>query len=136
MPPKRNTIIPAAPDPTSVGIVPTLNQKIATAAATESASAQRSMLDVCGISNANGNARIGAVSRNTVWMANQTARLSTTPTAAAPMADKAALRALLLRSVSMKGATRKTHAKQGMNVTQVTSKPPKAPATIGESAPG
>src|SRR5262245_23507825 len=39
-----------------------------------------------------------------VWMANQMARFSTTPTTAAVIADKAALSALLPRRVSMNGA--------------------------------
>jgi hypothetical protein len=80
--------------------------------------------------------RTGTVSRNTVWIANQIARLSTTPTTAAVIADSAPLSALLPRNVSMKGAPRKIQRKQGVKVTQVASRPPSVPATIGESAPG
>src|SRR6266487_2744612 len=120
----------------SVGIMPTLNRKIAIAAATERARAHGSTVTKFGASNENGNARMGTVSRNTVWIANQMARLSTTPTTAAVMADKAPLSALLPRNVSMNGAPRKIQRKQGVNVTQVASKPPRVPAIMGASEPG
>src|SRR5262249_33970595 len=120
----------------TVGIMPTLNRKIAIAAATESARAHGSTLTKLGASNDNGNARTGTVSRNTLWIANQMARFKTTPTTAAVMADSAALSALLPRSVSTNGAPRKIHRKQGVNVTQVASKPPSVPAIMGASGPG
>ena len=75
------------------------------------------------------------VLRNMLWIANQTARLSTTPTTAAVIAEKAAPTALLARSVSTNGAPRKIHRKQGVKVTQVASRPPSVPASIGESPP-
>src|SRR5947209_20631570 len=102
----------------SVGIMPTLNRKMAMAAAMDRASAHGSTVAKFGASNDNGNARTGTVSRNTVWMANQIARLSTTPTTAAVMADKAPLSALLPRSVSMNGAPRKIQRKHGVKGTQ------------------
>ena len=59
-----------------------------------------------------------------------------TPTTAAVIADSAPASALLPRSVSMKGAPRKIQRKQGVKVTQVASRPPSVPASIGGSAPG
>src|SRR4051794_10282272 len=47
------------------------------------------------------------------------ARLSTTPTTAAVMAESAPFNALLPRNTSMKGAPRNIQRKQGVNVTQV-----------------
>src|SRR5215475_8048330 len=112
----------------SVGIMPTLNRKIAMAAATERARAHGSTVMRLGASNDNGNAWTGTVSRNTVWIANQMARFKTTPTTAAVMAESAALSALLPRRISTNGAPRKIQRKQGVNVTQVASKPPSVPA--------
>src|SRR5262249_60535749 len=89
-----------------------------------------------GASNNNGNARTGTVSRNTLWIANQIARLNTTPTTAAVMAESAALIALLPRRVSMNGAPRKIQRKQRVKVTQVGSRPPSVPASIGDNPPG
>ena len=83
-----------------------------------------------------GNARTGTVSRNTVWIANQMARFKITPTTAAVRADKAAFSDLLPRSFSTNGAPRKIHRKHGVNVTQVASKPPSVPASMGDSPPG
>src|SRR5713101_5908282 len=97
----------------SVGIMPTLNRKIATAAAMDRARAHGSTVAKFGASNDNGNVRTGTVSRNTLWIANQIARLSTTPTTAAVMADKAPLSALLPRSVSMNGAPEENPEKAG-----------------------
>src|SRR6266567_3381272 len=134
--PNRNRMIPAAQDPASVGIIPTLNRKIATAAATESASAHGSTLASFGASKASRKARTGSVSRKTVWIANQIARFSTTPTTAAVIADRAPLSALLPRRTSMKGAPKNIQRKHGVNVTHVASRPPSVPASIGGSAPG
>ena len=64
----------------------------------------------------------------TVLMANQTARLRTTPATAAVTAVRAAERARLPRRSSMKGAPRKIEAKQGAKVTQVARRPPRVPA--------
>src|SRR5581483_1862655 len=111
--------MPTAQHAPSVGSIPTLKRKMATAAATESSKAQTSTLANFGASNESGKARIGVVSRKTVWIANQIARFNTTPTTAAVMADSAALSALLPRSLSMNGAPRKIHRKQGVNVTHV-----------------
>src|SRR5262249_5168942 len=102
----------------SVEIIPILRRKIAMTAAIESASAHGLTLLHLGASKANGKARIGSTSLNTAWIANQTARFSTTPTTAAVIADRAPLSALLPLSVSMNGAPRKIHRKEGMNVTQ------------------
>src|SRR4051812_12552105 len=87
--PARYKTMLAAQHAASVGIIPTLNRKIAIAAASEMANAQPSMLAHRGASNASGPWRTGSNSRNTVWMANQTARLSTTPTTAAVIAERA-----------------------------------------------
>ena len=106
------------------------------AAAIESANASQSTLASRGASNANGKACTGTVSRNSEWIANQSARLSTTPTTAAVMAERAPFKALLPRSTSMNGAPRKIQRKQGVKVTQVASRPPSVPASIGESEPG
>ena len=65
--------MPGAQQAASVWIIPTLKRKMATAAATESASAQPLTLVRTGASNASGNARTGTVSRNTVWVANHMA---------------------------------------------------------------
>src|SRR5262249_9120352 len=120
----------------SVGIMPTLNRKIAMAAATERVRAHASTVRKFGASNDNGNARTGTVSRNTVWIANQMARFETTPTTAAVMAESAALGALLPRSLSTTGAPREIQSNEGVNVTHVPSKPPTVPAPMSASAPG
>src|SRR5262249_430582 len=91
----------------SVGIMPTLNRRIAEGAGRERRRAQRATVTKFGASNDNGNARTGTVSRNTLWIANQMARFKTTPTTAAVMAESAALSALLPRSISTNGAPRK-----------------------------
>src|SRR6266403_5206921 len=109
--------MPAMQQAASVGIIPTLKRKIATAAAIDSARAQRSTLRTFGASNDNGKMRTGTVSRKTVWIANQIARFKITPTTAAVIADKAALSAVLPRSFSMNGAPRKIQRKHGVNVT-------------------
>src|SRR5262249_36090676 len=134
--PSRYKTTPAPQHAASVGIIPTLKRKIAMAAASESASAHGSTLAGTGASNAIGNACTGTVARNTVWSANQHARLSMRPTTAGVMDDGAELSALLSRSVSMKGAPRKIQRKHGVNVTQVASRPPSVPASIGDNPPG
>src|SRR2546422_5840717 len=127
--------MPAAQQAASVGIIPVLNRKIATAAAAESASAQGSTLASTGASNDRPKPPTGRTSRNTVWMANQIARLRTTPTTAAVIAESAPLSALLPRKTSMKGAPRNIQRKHGVNVTHVASNPPSVPASIGGSVP-
>src|SRR5262249_17495147 len=52
------------------------------------------------------------------------------------MPASAPFRGLLSRSRSIKGAPRPIHKKQGTNVHQVASSPPRVPATIGGSEPG
>src|SRR3954451_13596297 len=123
--------MPAAEHANRVGIIPSLKRKIAIIAAAERASAHRSTLVRTGISSDIPYPCTGLTSRKMVWSANQIARLRTTPTTAAVIADSAPLRGLLSRSTSMKGAPRKIHKKQGVNVTHVASKPPKVPASIG-----
>src|SRR5712671_6769962 len=123
--------MPARQHAASVGIIPTLNRKIATAAPTESRSAQGSTLENFGASNANRKARTGSTSRKTVWMANQNARLRMTPTTAAVIAESDAVRALLPRSASMYGPPRNIQRKHGTKVVHLASVPPSAPATIG-----
>src|SRR5262249_37790267 len=113
--PARKRSNPAPLHAMSVGIIPILKRKIAMMAATESASAHGLTLLSLGASKVSGNRRTGSTSRNTVWIANQTARLSTTPTTAAVMAERAPLSALLPRSASMNGAPRKIQRKEGMN---------------------
>src|SRR5258708_39285347 len=100
--------MPAAQHANSVGIIPTLNRKIATAAPTESRSAQGSTLENFGASNANRKARTGSTSRKTGGMAKQTARVRKTATAAGVVAERDAVRALLPRSASMEEAPRKS----------------------------
>src|SRR6266487_3492377 len=117
----------------SVGIMPTLNRKIATADAPNFLTVDPWAL---ALSVDNGNARMGTVSRKTVWIANQIARLRITPTTAAVMADSAALSGLLPRSFSTNGAPRKIQRKHGVKVTHVASKPPSVPASMGGSEPG
>src|SRR5207249_7448118 len=133
--PAKKRSKPTPLHPTSVGIIPILKRKMATTAAIESASAHGLTLLHRGASNANGKTRTGSTALNTAWIANQTARFSTTPTTAAVIADKAPLSALLPRNVSMNGAPRKIQRKEGMKVTQVASKPPSVPASIGGSEP-
>src|SRR5215468_3796412 len=128
--------MPAAQHATKVGIIPTLKRKIAIAAAPDKASAQGSTLAKLGASNDNGNARMGIVARNRLWIANQIARLRTTPTTAAVIADIAPLSALLPRRTSTKGAPRKIHRKHGMKVTHVASNPPIVAASSGGRLPG
>ena len=60
---------------------------------TASRSAQTFTLDNTGASKPNGPQRTGCTCPKMVWMANKIARLSTTPTTAAVMADKAPLSA-------------------------------------------
>src|SRR5262249_9460306 len=133
--PAKKSSNPAPLQPTSVGIIPILKRKIAMMAATDRASAHRSTLVGLGASNANGKTCTGTTSRNTTWIANHTARFKTTPTTAAVIADKAPLSSLLPRSASMNGAPRNIHMKEGTNVTQVASKPPSVPASMGGSEP-
>src|SRR5712675_3120769 len=113
--------MPARQHAASVGIIPTLNRKIATAAPTESRSAQGSTLENFGASNANRKARTGSTSWNSVWMQNQTARLRMTPTTAAVMAESDAVRALFPRSASMYGPPRKIQRKHGTKVVHLRS---------------
>ena len=63
-----------------------------------------------------------------MWIANHKARLSTTPTTAAVIADSAPDKAASPRIRSMKGAPRKIQAKQGAKVTQVARSPPRLAA--------
>src|SRR5438105_2294799 len=121
--------------PISVGIIPTLRRKIATIAAADRMSAHGSTLLSLGASNDSGNRRTGSTARNTVWIANQTARFRMTPTTAAVIADSAPLRALFPRRDSMNGAPRNIQRNEGMNVTQVASSPPSVPASMGDNAP-
>src|SRR5262249_62253600 len=99
--------------------MPTLNRKIATAAAIDSARAHGSTVTNFGASNDNGNAWTGTVSRNTVWIANQMARFKTTPTTAAVMAESAAVSALLPRKLSPHGAPGKMQRKQRVDADQM-----------------
>src|ERR1043166_5620401 len=128
--------MPATQQAPSVVIMPTLKRKIATAAAIESTSAHGSTLVILGASNDSPKPCTGTVSRNTAWTANQTARLRTTPTMAAVIAESAAFRLLLSRSFSANGAPKKIQRKHGTKVVQVASNPPSVPASAGESAPG
>src|SRR5258705_12804508 len=104
-------------------------------AAIDKKSAHGSTLLNLGASNDRGKMRTGSAARNTVWIANQTARFKITPTTAAGIAESAPLRALLPRSDSMNGAPRNIQRKEGMNVTQVASNPPTGPASKGGKAP-
>src|SRR5258708_1391366 len=108
--------------PISVGIIPALRRKIATIAAADRTSAHGSTLLNLGASNDRGNRRTGSTARNTVWIANHTARFRMTPTTAAVIAESAPLSALLPRSDSMNGAPRKIQRNEGTKVTQVASK--------------
>src|SRR3954471_735670 len=78
---------PAADVAARVVTIPTLNRNMATIAAAESRSAQTFTLDNTGASKPNGPQRTGCTCPKMVWMANQIARLSTTPTTAAVMAE-------------------------------------------------
>ena len=106
--------IPARLHARSVGIIPTLNRKIATAATTAIARAQGSTVSSLGASKANNVVLMGIVSRKSVCTANQMARLSTTPTTAAVIAVRAALRAFTPLSLSANGAPRKIQRKHGV----------------------
>jgi hypothetical protein len=81
--------------------MPTLKRKIARAAHSASAKLQTSRLAGIGASTLMPSFAKCCVTRNMVWMENQTARLSTTPTTAAVMADRAPDNDLLPRSCSM-----------------------------------
>ena len=59
-----------------------------------------------------------------------------TPTNAAETADKAALSARAPRSASTERAPRSTQRKQGVKVTQVTSRPASVPASSGGNTLG
>src|SRR5277367_6473035 len=110
---------PANEQAASVCSVPPLNRNTAIIAAVVSAKAQRLTLATSGASNERLYPCTRQVARNTVWIANQIARLRITPTTAAVIADKAPPRALLPRSCSMNGAPRKIQRKHGVNVTHV-----------------
>src|SRR5262249_27227968 len=120
--------MPIAEHAANVVIMPTLKRKMATIAAADSASAQGSTLAGTGSSKLRPYFCTGVSSRKMLCKANQIARLSTTPTTAAVIAESAPLSALLPRSTSMKGAPRKIQRKHGVNVTQVASSPPSVPA--------
>src|SRR5436305_12878330 len=117
-------MMPAAQHAAKVGIIPTLKRKIAIAAASDKASAQGSTLAKLGASNDNGNVRMGIVARNRLWIANQIARLRTTPTTAAVIEDIETLSPLLPRRTSTKGAPRKILRIHGMKVSHVSRIPP------------
>src|SRR5262249_8712650 len=112
--------------------MPILKRKMAIAAASESPSAHGSTLLKTGTSNDEGNTGTGTVALNTLWIANQAAKLRTTPTTAAVIADSAPLSARLPRNTSTNGAPRKIQRKHGMNVTHVASNPPSVAATSGD----
>jgi hypothetical protein len=73
---------PATAQAPRVCSIPTLNRKIAAAAATDRASAHGSTLERTGASNDKPKLWTGMVARNSVWIANQIARLRMTPTTA------------------------------------------------------
>src|SRR5712691_7043913 len=109
---------------------------MAIAAIMDSASADGFRLLGLGASNANQKMRTGSTSKKMVRKANQIAKVNTTPSTAAVMADNVALITLLLRRISINGATRNIHKKVGTKVTQILSTAPNVPATMGDSAPG
>jgi hypothetical protein len=109
---------------------------MATAAAKASASAQPSTLAGTGASNASGKARTGTVWRKMLWMANQIARFQHHTYDRRRERGKGRIEARISAQFLMNGAPRKIHRKQGVNVTEVASKPPSVPASIGESSLG
>src|SRR5688572_9545418 len=123
MTPTRCRTTPAMHEQASVGIIPHLRQKIATAAAMERPKAQGLRLESTGASNANSQTLTGIVSPKIVCVANQSAFLRLTPTTAAVIADRAEFNADIPRRCSMNGAPTKIQRKQGAKVTQVASKP-------------
>src|ERR1700730_1382843 len=133
--PTKYRVIPAKQQVASVGSMPTLKRKTAMAAPIEIARAHRSTLSSLGASKVNNAVLIGTVSWKSVCTANQTARLSTTPTTAAVMAVRAALSAFTSLSLSANGAPRKIQRKHGVNVTHVASSPPSVAVNRGESDP-
>src|SRR5262249_9922625 len=134
--PRRCRATPAPQDEASVGIIPHLRRNIAKAAAKVRPKAQGSRLDRTGASKASGQVLTWTVAPNAVWIANQIAKFRITPTTAAVTAESAAFSPTTLRSLSMKGAPTNIQRKQGANVTQVASNPPKVPASRGASDPG
>jgi hypothetical protein len=91
--------MPAAQHVAKVQIIPILNANNKTIAAAERSSAQASRLDRTGTSSAQPG--ILRTSPNSVWSANQIARLRMTPTTAAVIEESAAVSALLPRSASL-----------------------------------
>src|SRR4029077_5683757 len=136
MTPRRCRATPAPQDEASVGIIPQLRRNIAKATAKVRDKAQGSRLDRTGASNASGQVLTWTVAPKIVWIANQIATFRITPTTAAVTAESAAFSPATLRSLSMKGAPTNIQRKQGVNVTQVASNPPKVPANSGDSVPG
>src|SRR5882724_10535404 len=116
--------------------MPNLKRKIATAAASDRTSAGRSTELSTGRSTEVPSQRTGTSTANSTCKANHTARFRITPTTAAVIAPSAAPSALLARNASTKGAPKKIQRKQGTNVTQVVSNPPKVAASNGDIAPG
>src|SRR4029079_13474676 len=108
---------PASEQASSTGIMPNLNRKIATAAASDSTSDGTSTDFSTGTSTEAPSHCTGTSSANSTCSANHTARFRITPTTAAVMAPSAALSALLERRASTKGAPKKIHRKQGTKVT-------------------
>src|SRR3990172_3689340 len=109
-------ISPASADPTITGTMPHLSRVMPMNATMEATSAYHSKPPVSGMS---------------VWRVKVTARFSTTPTTAAVMAARAEASLTFFRSDSMYGAPMKIQSMDGVNVTQVASRPPMAPANAG-----
>lgn len=99
--------------------MPSIRWNTATRARAANAAASQSVEPGTGISNRTGPKATGATSRQTTWMANQTARFRITPTTAAVTAVRAEESAALALRPSMKGAPRTIPAKVGAKVTKV-----------------
>ena len=100
------------------------------------ASAMGSTVDQTGSSRSNTRHAVRSVAPNSVRTENQSARLRITPTTAAVMAESAGVQRLAPAQVLDVGRPRKMNRKHGTYVTQVVTRGPSAPATIGRRFPG
>ena len=123
--------------PAASVIIPTLKRKMATVAATESASAQGSTLVSTGMSKASPKPRTGSyLAEYRVQREPDREVEDHADHRRGDRRQRAVERSCCRASTSMKGAPRKIQRKQGVKVTQVASRPPSVPASIGDSVPG
>ena len=113
-------------------MVPSRNHNIRIPAKTVRPKLKRSMLDMSGSFNENFNQVTSFNFLNVTCIPNHIAKFKTTPTTAEVIPDKAADIRVFVRNLSIYGAPRKIHKKQGTNVTHNVTKEPSKPSVTGD----